>query len=284
MNRVLVIGSNGMLGQDMTVTLQSSFEVFTRSHPELDICDRMNVSRDILEINPDIVINCAAYTDVDGCETERDLAFAVNAEGPKNIALACRETSADLCHISSDFVFDGRKNAPYIETDNTGPLSVYAESKLAGEMNIQNILPGHVIIRTSWLFGKGGKNFVSTIIKLADKMDVINIVDDQTGCPTYTVDLSNAIKTLLLKRAQGIYHFSNSGECTWHGFAGKIIEVLGLKTKVNPITSQQLGRPALRPAYSVMDCTKFASETDLYPRAWEDALKEYINSMQGDLK
>ena len=276
--KVLITGANGMLGQDLTVELNGSFEICTRDIADYDICDKEKVFLDLKKIKPDFVVNCAAYTNVDGCESERDLAFSVNSDGVKNIALACKETGSVLYHISTDFVFDGNKGESYVETDDANPLSVYGQSKLGGERHIQAILTRYVIIRTSWLFGKGGNSFVATIIKLSEENKEIRVVNDQTGCPTYTVDLAKAIKALLLIPAQGIYHVCNAGMCTWYEFAVKIIDLLGRKIRVIPITSQQLARPAVRPSYSVMDCRKIISEAGFHPRPWEHALKEYLIS------
>lgn len=282
--KVLITGANGMLGQDLTVELNGSFEICTRDIADYDICDKEKVFLDLKKIKPDFVVNCAAYTNVDGCESERDLAFSVNSDGVKNIALACKETGSVLYHISTDFVFDGNKGESYVETDDANPLSVYGQSKLGGERHIQAILTRYVIIRTSWLFGKGGNSFVATIIKLSEVNKEIRVVNDQTGCPTYTVDLAKAVKALLLIPAQGIYHVCNAGMCTWYEFAVKIVDLLGRKIRVIPITSQQLARPAVRPSYSVMDCRKIISEAGFHPRPWEHALKEYLISLEMEEK
>ncbi|MEI6126744.1 MAG: dTDP-4-dehydrorhamnose reductase [Pseudomonadota bacterium] len=274
--KVLITGAQGMLGNDLRLKLQDICELWTRDIQDFDICDREKVACDIKHIRPDVVINCAAFTDVDASESRQEKAFAVNAEGVQNIALACRESGSLLYHISTDYVFDGQSIEPHDETYPTNPFSVYGKSKLAGELHVQNILKNHVIIRTSWLFGKHGNNFVSTIVKLSSEKDEIHIVNDQTGCPTYTVDLAEAITLLLSKPAQGIYHFCNSGVSTWYSFAEKIIGLLGRTTKVLPLTTQQLGRPAPRPAFSVLNCSKFIAETGMHPRSWEAVLKEYL--------
>jgi dTDP-4-dehydrorhamnose reductase len=281
--KILITGSQGMLASDVIRELDCCFDIHKRDRAHLDICDKENVFKDIRDLKPDYVINCAAFTNVDACEKEKDKAFSVNAEGTKNLALACRETGSVLCHISTDFVFDGNKKEPYVENDRVSPLSVYAKSKLEGERNIQAILSRYIIVRSSWLFGKNGKNFVTTIIKLSKENDVIKIVNDQIGSPTYTVDLAKAIKALLDINAQGIYHFCNDGVCTWYEFAKKIIDLTGLKTGIVPITSQQLARPAVRPPYSAMNCGKFINDTGIQPRPWVDALGEYLNGLEGNL-
>lgn len=279
--KILITGAHGMLAYDVIRELESSFEIYTGDLPQFDICDKEKVTHEIAQIKPDFVINCAGYTNVDGCETEQELAFAVNADGVQNIAQACKETGCILYHISTDFVFDGKKEIPYIETDDVNPLSTYARTKLEGERHVQAILEKYVIVRTSWLFGEGGKNFVTTIRKLSEENDKIRIVHDQIGSPTYAVDLARAIKALLHNPAQGIYHVCNSGKCTWYEFAVKIVELLGHKTVVVPITSQELARPAVRPRFSVMDCGKLISETGFHLRSWEDALEDFLTGTQG---
>ena len=275
--KILIMGSRGMLARVVTKELDGSCELYKRDTPELDICDKEMVLDDIRETKPDFVINCAAYTNVDGCEAEKESAFAVNADGAANIALACKESGSLLYHISTDFIFDGRKKSPYVETDEANPLSVYGRSKLEGERQVQSILTRYVIIRTAWLFGKGGNNFVSTIGKLSEEKDELKIVNDQFGCPTYALDLARAIKSLLSIPAQGIYHFCNAGICTWYAFGLKVVELMGQKTTVTPVTTREFVRPAVRPAYSVLDCGKFTAATGFRIRPWQDALKEYLS-------
>ncbi len=282
--KVLVVGSKGMLARDVIQELDGSCEMYKRDLPELNICNRQQVLEEIGAIAPDVVINCAAYTDVDGCETNQEQAFAVNADGPHYIAEACKAAHCRLYHISTDFVFDGAAKTPYAESDSENPLSVYAKSKLKGEKNIQAVAPAFAIIRTSWLFGTGGKNFVSTIRDLSDTHDELRIVHDQTGCPTYTVDLARAIKALLAQSAQGLFHVCNAGMCSWYEFAVKIIELSGCHNRVVPITSRELARPAVRPQFSVMNCRKFLSFTGLALRQWETALEDYLNSVQKEVK
>jgi dTDP-4-dehydrorhamnose reductase len=266
-----------MLGKDLTNKLDGIHTLFTRDIEDLDITRKNNVLHEIVHLKPDVLINCSAYTNVDKCEVEQDKAFAVNAEGVKNLALACKETGCVLYHISTDFVFDGKKKEPYRETDDTNPLSIYGKSKLAGENYIKNILTEYAIFRTSWLFGPYGNNFVSTILKISAEKDKLEVVNDQAGCPTYTGDLAEIIITLLTRKTRGIYNVCNSGICTWYDFARKIIELSGRITKVLPISSHQLTRPAIRPQFSALDCTKLAQEIGIYPRQWIYALKEYLN-------
>jgi dTDP-4-dehydrorhamnose reductase len=278
--KVFITGAQGMLARDVIRELSDTFETVGLGRSSLDICDRESVFHHVREIAPDIVINCAAFTKVDACETEQSTAFAVNTGGVENIALACKETGSLLYHLSTDFVFDGIKREGYGETDTTNPRSVYGRSKLEGERIIQQLLTRYVIIRTSWLFGSGGPDFVSTMKRLAGEKAEISIVNDQTGIPTYTADLARALKALMKTPAQGIYHVCNSGACTWFDYAEKIFEFLGTGTRVVPITSQQLDRPAQRPEFSVLDCSRFIAETGFRMRSWETALQEYLTSLE----
>lgn len=282
--KVLIIGAKGMLAHEVIAELDGFCEISSGDLPECDIRDAEVVGSVVRDIRPDIIINCAAYTDVDGCEREQEQAFAVNAEGVKNIAVACRETGVLLYHVSSDFVFDGTKRTPYTEDDDVGPLSVYGRSKLAGEQYIRKLLSRYVIVRTSWLFGRAGRNFVTTILKFAEEREELRIVNDQAGCPTYAVDLARAIKSLLNNAAQGMYHICNSGTCTWYDFASEIVKLAGYKTRIVPITSAELARPASRPQYSAMDCSRIMAATGFRPRPWQEALQEYIFTIQGKRK
>lgn len=274
--KILITGCRGMLAHDLIDVLRSEHELLLFDEFSLDITDAQNVSRTLADACPDAVINCAAFTNVDGCETEKEVAFAVNAAGAGNLAEACREAGSVLYQISTDFVFDGSKRTPYTEADHPNPQSVYGASKFDGEVRIQALLPDHVIIRTSWLFGRHGKNFVETILKLAAERDELRVVDDQTGCPTSTVDLASALKKLLATQARGIYHVSNAGACSWYAFARRIVSSAGLTTHIIPITSQELNRPAPRPAYSVLDCSRFTDATGLKLTPWEEALDNYM--------
>jgi dTDP-4-dehydrorhamnose reductase len=222
-----------------------------------------------------VIINAAAYTDVDGCETNRDKVMRVNGEGVGNLAAIAGDIGARLVQISTDYVFDGSKGSPYLEDDPTAPLSVYGESKLAGEVNAAR-LADHLIVRTQWLYGAHGKNFVETMLRLAGEKDEIAVVDDQTGSPTWTVDLGLAIRALLEKGCRGTYHVANGGYCSWNEFAGAIFAEAGLNVKVNPLSTIELGRPATRPLYSTLDCGKLAGDTGFRPQTWRDALRKYL--------
>jgi dTDP-4-dehydrorhamnose reductase len=194
----------------------------------------------------------------------------------KNIALACRDTASLLVHISTDYVFDGTKHEPYQEADETHPLSVYGQSKLSGENFVRDILARYVIVRSLWLYGRGGNNFVATIHKRAQEKKELRVVNDQTGCPTYTHDLAHAIKALIEVNPQGIYHIANQGTCTWYEFARRIVALTNSPADVIPISSDELQRPAKRPAYSVLDCSRFGLATGMELRHWDAALQEYL--------
>jgi dTDP-4-dehydrorhamnose reductase len=275
---ILVVGANGMLGQDLTEILgQQSHGIDV---DEIDITSPDSCSRAIRDLKPDTVVNCAAYTDVDGCETHKETAMQVNGEGVGNLARATKEAGALLVHVSTDYVFDGTKESPYVETDPPRPLNMYGRSKLAGETNAAGN-PDHLIVRTQWLYGLRGKNFVETMLRLAGERDELAVVDDQTGSPTWTVDLSNAIIALIKKDRRGIYHAVNSGSCSWDEFARAIFQEEGLPVRVLPQTTEQLNRPALRPLNSRLDCGKLTADTGFCLRHWREALKMYLNMRKG---
>jgi dTDP-4-dehydrorhamnose reductase len=274
-----------MLAQDIVMTLAPTHTLREVDIEDFDICNNERVISEVLRTQPDVVINCAAYTNVDACETDHERAFAVNADGARNIASACKASGALLYHISTDFVFDGNKRTPYNETDTVNPISVYGKSKLAGEQWVQKILSRYIVIRTSWLVGRYGNNFVKTIIKLSEQQEILKIVNDQTGSPTFTVDLAEAIQRLLeMPALAGIYHICNTGQCTWYDFAGLALKYHGSTKKIHPITTQQLGRPAPRPSFSVMDCSKFVNATGMALKNWKNALKAYMGNEERAVK
>jgi dTDP-4-dehydrorhamnose reductase len=304
MKRILITGSSGMLGVDLSQELYHDYKVFGADilrrasfgvcgFYKLDITKKQNVSDLIKSLSPDIVIHTAAWTDVDGCELDPKKAYKINSEGTKNVALACKSIGATLIYISTDFVFDGKRKTPYKEADKTNPLSVYADSKLKGELSIKRILKKYLILRTGWLYGKHGKNFVDTIIAKAKKEKILKVVNDQVGSPTYTKDLAEAIRALVFviarsparggttkqsqKIGHGIYHISNSGSVSWYDYAKDILKLAKSQTTVSPISSKELDRPAKRPKMSVLDNAKFIKLTGHKMRHWQEALKEYIN-------
>lgn len=279
--RILLLGCRGMLGSDMrTMLTRNGYDVTSIDYPEIDITDKTSVGKIMSETKPEIAVNCAAYTDVDGCETYAKKAFAVNAEGVKNIAEACGEIKAKLIHYSTDYIFDGKKSQPYEEFDAPYPLSVYGQSKLKGEIHITSILKDYLIIRTSWLFGKNGKNFVTTILRLAEERNELKVVSDQIGSPTYTIDLIQATENLIEKMAQGIYNVTNTGYCSWYEFAVKILELTGVNNvKILPITSDELKLPAKRPKNSALGNARFNSLCQFKMPQWEEALKGFLSEI-----
>jgi len=277
--RILVLGARGMLGQDLVPLLSSTYEVIARDIQDFDITDAQRVEEEILRLKPQVVINAAAYTDVDGCESNQELAFSVNAGGAGNIAHACTLVKAKMIHLSTDYVFDGSSSRPYQEDDAPNPLNIYGLSKWQGEIRIQNSSAPYLIIRTQWLYGAHGKNFVDTIIRAAEKEKELRVVDDQKGSPTYTKDLSWAIKELLEKDGQGIFHVANSEACTWFEFAREILREMKFnQVHLIPIRSSELTRPARRPANSVLNCQKFERLTGKRLRPWKEALRDYLAS------
>lgn len=275
----MVLGAQGMLGKDLVPILSAENHVFDRDIGDFDITDQKRVQKEIEALHPQIVINAAAYTDVDGCESKRELAFSVNSEGPRNVAMGCIAAKAKMIHLSTDYVFDGSSKIPYREEDPPAPLNVYGSSKLQGERNIQETLKDYLIIRTAWLYGRHGKNFVDTILWQSGQQNELRVVNDQRGTPTFTKDLSSAIKRLIRTEARGILHITNSGSCTWFEFARQILQEESHPNRdiqVIPISSGELARPARRPAYSVLNCGRYEQLTGSRMRPWEEALKEYF--------
>jgi dTDP-4-dehydrorhamnose reductase len=284
MKRVLlVIGAKGMLGRDLMGILPSSLsndEVIGWDIEEIDIQKEDEAVDKIEKVRPDIVIHIAAYTDVDGCELDEKKAFAVNAEGTKHVALAASRCQAKMVYLSTDYVFDGNKREPYLESDPTHPLNVYGRSKLKGEQYVQELVKDALIIRTQWLYGRYGKNFVASVLRQAREKTVLSIVNDQIGSPTYTPDLAKAISILIQFGARGIFHVANSDLCSWYTFGQAILRLSGMdQVRVIPISSEELGRPAVRPSYSILNCQKLKKETGLSLRPWSEALKDYLRTL-----
>lgn len=270
---ILVVGANGMLGSDLLTLLGDRGRGIDL--PELDITDLLSVQRVLTALKPAVVVNCAAYTDVDGCESNSDTAMQVNGEGVAFLAMITRAIGATLVQVSTDYVFDGSKGQPYREDDLPRPLNVYGESKLAGELNV-DVNPDNLVVRTQWLYGLHGKNFVETMLRLGQEKDRLNVVDDQIGAPTWTVDLAKGILALLDAGCRGTYHVANSGATSWNGFAQAIFDEAGMKVQVDPLTTEQLHRPARRPLHSTLDCSKLAADTGLVLQPWQEALRQYL--------
>ncbi len=274
--KILITGSNGMLGHDLQDVLKDKHELILTTSKTLDITDKDNTIKVIEENNPDIVINSAAYTDVDGCEENQELAYSVNGEGVRNLALACRQIDCPLVHISTDYVFDGTARDPIAEDGEIGPISIYGKSKLEGEKAIQEILDKYFIVRTAWLYGINGKNFPKTMLELAKNHSAITDVYDEVGTPTYTPDLAYGISQLIETDYYGVYHLTNSGSCSWCEFARYIFEVANKDVKVIPVTASEFARPAPRPSYSVLNNKNWIDNGFEPLRSYKEAIKEYI--------
>jgi dTDP-4-dehydrorhamnose reductase len=272
--RTLVFGATGMLGKAV-VRRWTGDEVTGVGSAQADIRNPEQVEKTISEAKPDWVILAAAYTDVDGCELNPQLAAAVNTRGAVNVAKVAARLPAKVLFISTDYVFDGKKTSPYETGDARNPINVYGKTKAEAEERISQILPGCSIVRTSWLFGPGGKCFPDTILRLAAERKQIDVVDDQRGCPTYTVDLADAIVRLCRLGAQGIIHCTNQGECSWYEFAREIIRQAGLKTTIRPTTSEKYVRPAERPRYSVLSGSSLA-QFGIAMRPWQSTLPAFL--------
>ncbi|WP_458454552.1 dTDP-4-dehydrorhamnose reductase [Methanobrevibacter sp.] len=274
--KILITGSNGMLGHDLVEVLKGSHELVLTTSKTLDITDEKQTLDFITDSKPDLVINSAAYTDVDGCETNQELAYDVNGEGVKNLSRACKEVDCPLVHISTDYIFNGKNTRPWVEDDEIGPISVYGKSKLKGEEYIQETLDKYFIVRTAWLYGMNGKNFPKTMLELAENHSQITVVYDEVGTPTYTPDLAYGISKLIETDYYGIYHLTNSGNCSWCEFARYIFEMAGVDVEVIPVTASEFARPAPRPSYSVLENKKWIENGFEPLRSYKDAIKEYI--------
>lgn len=285
--KLALIGANGMLARMVRHVAPSAYDVIPFDLPDFDITERDLVLSAMTHLRPHFIVNCAAYTDVDGCEKNEELALRVNGRGPGYLAEAALETGATLVHISTDYVFAGDKTEPYFEDDPTGPLSSYGRSKLEGERAIlASGLARYFIIRTSWLYGPGGKNFVETILRLAGEREELRIVADQLGSPTYTEDLANAIFSLLetedARRPYGIYHVSNAGSCSWYEFAVEIVRLARLNKlpvkveRIIPISTEDYPLPAKRPSYSVFSKQKYETITGRTIPEWRESLIKYF--------
>jgi len=272
--KVFILGGTGLLGKALLGQWHDD-EVEAMGSRDVDIRDASRVREIVTEARPDWIVLAAAYTDVDGCESHRDLAFAVNRDGATNVAQVARQIRAKLIFLSSDYVFDGNKTSPYEVDDKRNPQGVYGDSKAQAEVKLLEILPDCCIARTSWVFGVDGKCFPDTILRLAASRPTLEVVNDQRGCPTYTVDLARAIIQLCRRNASGIVHVTNAGDCTWFGFAQEIILGAGLTTEIRPVSSQQMARPAPRPAYSVLSATSL-DRFGIEMPGWKDALRRYL--------
>lgn len=276
--KILITGCKGQLGCELTKQLSMSnirHKLIETDIHNLDITNQAGVLALIKEQRPDIVINCAAYTNVDMCETDETNAFRINAIGAQNLSIGCYAVGASIVQISTDYVFDGLGDKPKKEYDAVNPLSCYGKSKALGEMLVRETNPRHYIVRTAWLYGQGS-NFINTMLKLAAQKEEVNVVFDQLGSPTSSVDLAKCIIDLIHTENYGTYHATCEGHCSWYDLAKKIYELTGQKTNVKGITTEQLNRPAARPKYSVLDNFMLRLIGMNKFRHWEDSLKEYL--------
>jgi dTDP-4-dehydrorhamnose reductase len=289
--KVLVTGAHGQVGWELSRSgVRKGFEILALDRTTLDITNQSAINRKVRGSGVSVLVNGAAYTAVDQAESEPELAFAVNRDGPAYLASACAEAGIPLIHISTDYVFDGYKKGGYVETDKIAALGIYGESKAAGEEEVRTRLPNHIIIRTSWLYGVHGNNFVKTMLRLGRERDVIQVVDDQYGCPTYAADLADAILQIASQIREireitwGTYHYCGKGVTSWHGLAREIFSLanhyISLKVKkVEAIRAADYPTPAKRPSNSVLDCSLVERVFKVYPRPWRESLAQMIKML-----
>lgn len=279
--RILILGAEGQLGSELRRVLGAHHDLVPLSHREADITDLNRLMILTERINPDVVINSAAYTDVDGCESDRDKAFLVNAIGARNAAIAARRAKARIVHISTDYVFDGGKDGAYAEYDLPNPINVYGWSKLLGERMVAEQNPDSYILRVAWLYGPEGRNFVKTMISLSKSNEEIRVVNDQRGTPTFAGDVAEQIDMLIGTDSYGLYHCTSQGSCTWYEFAVEIFRLIGADVRVVPVSSSEFPRPARRPRNSVLDNLLLRVQgMDIMPH-WRDSLRDHIDEVAG---
>ena len=273
--RIVITGAQGQLGTDLRQTLRGH-QLTALDLPTFDLTDP-DCARAIVDAAPEVVIHAGAYTDVDGAERNPGLAMTVNAEGTERVASAAAKTGARLIYISTDYVFDGQGTHPYVVTDLTNPLSVYGESKCLGEQRALAGCDNSLVVRTAWLYGRHGKNFVKTMLQLAAERPCLKVVADQHGCPTFSEDLAGMIGRLVAHSVRGILHVTNEGHCTWHEFASEIVRLSRLEVPVEPITTGDMPRPAKRPAYSVLSAARL-HQLGLRMPTWQDGLQRFLKT------
>lgn len=277
--KVLITGANGQLGKELVeLFTEKGFEVYGFGRDKMDITNQVQVQEIIGAVKPNIVIHSAAHTKVDLAESEPDQAFSINAYGTRNVAVAAEAVGAKLVYVSTDYVFDGTNDEPYNEFSPTSPLGVYGKSKLAGEQFVRDLHYKFFIVRTSWVYGKYGANFVKTMLKLGEERKELSVVADQIGCPTYTLDLAHAILELVDTQKYGVYHISNSGSCSWYEFAKEIFKVSNMEVQVNPCTTADFPRPASRPANSVFEHMSIKLNNFTSVRHWREALSSFLKN------
>ncbi|MFF2594193.1 dTDP-4-dehydrorhamnose reductase [Priestia megaterium] len=277
--KVLITGANGQLGKELVeLFTEKGFEVYGFGREKMDITNQPQVQEMISTLKPNIVLHSAAHTQVDLAESEPEQAFLINAYGTRNVAVAAEAVGAKLVYVSTDYVFDGTTNEPYNEFSPTSPLGVYGRSKLAGEQFVRDFHSKFFIVRTSWVYGKHGANFVKTMLKMGEDRKEISVVADQKGCPTYTLDLANSILEFIRTEKYGIYHVSNSGSCSWYEFAKAIFDITGMDVDVKPCSSQDFPRPAARPKYSVLEHQAVKMNSFRQMNHWEKSLASFLSS------
>jgi len=278
MQKVLITGSEGMLGSEMCQFYeQAGVNVYGVDIKEADVTKKDEIISLIVSERPDVVIHCAGYTNVDGCENNEDYAYKVNVQGTKNVCLACEKLAIPIVYFSTDYVFDGKKGEPYIESDTPRPLNIYGKTKLAGERNVKELLKKYYIVRTSWLCGHNGKNFIEKILELSKTKKKIEVVDDQVGSPTFTEDLIKEMNRILKSGTFGIYHITNNGICSWFEFASKIIEYAGISgLEISPVKTEQSKRKAARPRYSKLRNYMLEQTIGNEMNSWEEGLSQYL--------
>ena len=281
MKKLIITGCNGQLGRAVNELLKDNaeYECVNTDVAELDITDMDAVNALFEEVKPYAVINCAAYTAVDKCETDKDNAYRINAIGPRNLSIAATKYDAKMVHVSTDYVFPGDGTVPYTEFDTTGPQSAYGATKLAGEHFVQQFATKYFIIRTAWLYGDGN-NFARTMLRLSETHDKVRVVNDQFGTPTSAKELAKAILYLLPTENYGLFHGTCEGSCSWADFAAEVFRLAGLPTKVEGISTEEYGSPTKRPAYSILENKMFKLTTDFMFVDWKDAIAEYMKDYQ----
>ena len=283
----LIIGSRGMLGQELSEIIRQNCPeaIYADINPsdndiKIDITDKDSLFNLVNDVKPDVIFNCSAFTDVDGAEEKEEIANLINGYGAENLALAAKECGSLLVHISTDYVFAGDADKPYMPDDAVAPQGAYGRSKLLGEQLIQKSGCEWIIIRTAWLFGPKGKNFVETIVGFSKKRDNLKVVNDQRGCPTWAPDLAQCMFDIAQTAARGVFHFCNGPACTWYDLAKESIAQAGVECEVSPCTSEEFPRPAQRPAWSVLDCSSTYQAVGWKPRTWQEAVAVYIPQLQ----
>jgi len=279
--RILVTGAKGMLGRDLCPVLRASHEVIGIDQEEADVNDLPAMCGLVADVHPDLVLHAAAFTDVDGAESLPDVARRVNGIGTFHVAMAANQANARFAYISTDYVFDGGKGTPYTEEDRPNPINAYGASKYAGERAVTDLFGSYFIFRTAWLFAPHGKNFVNTILRLAQERGQLEVVTDQIGTPTYTLDLAHAIHAALAADVPGLYHVANAGPCSWFEFAGEILRQAGVRAELRPTTSERFNRPARRPAYSALSTERLREVTGHAMRPWREALADCLARREG---